>query len=229
MCSKIDELKQFLPLSGIQHFAFCPRQWALIHIEGLWVDNILTVQGNLLHDKVDNPWFNELRKDMIISRSMPVLSKELGLQGIVDIVELTADKAGVPVPGKSGLWSLRPIEYKRGKPKDDHCDAIQLCAQAMCLEEMLNTQIAVGDLFYGQIRRRTEVEFSERLRDEVCFAADTMHRYFDENYVPLALREKKCRACSLVDVCVPELFELKSRVTSYIAGVLGGGQLADTD
>jgi CRISPR-associated exonuclease Cas4 len=162
---------------------------------------------------------------------MPVLSRGLGLQGVADIVELVADENGISVPGKRGSWSLRPVEYKRGKPKDDHCDAIQLCAQAICLEEMLGAQIKTGDIFYGQIRRRVEIVFNEDLRDEVRFTANAMHRHFDENVVPLATSEKKCRACSLIDACAPELFALKSRVDAYIEEALNdnGNRLWDTD
>jgi CRISPR-associated exonuclease Cas4 len=211
-----DDHKDSLPLSGIQHFAFCPRQWALIHIEGIWVENFLTAQGRVMHDKVDDPWFNEMRKGMVTSRSMPVVSKELGLYGVADLVELIPDDQGVPVPGRRGLWRPRPVEYKRGKPKDDDCDAVQLCAQAVCLEEMLDVIIENGDIFYGQIRRRTIVDFNGDLRDKVHHAAKDMHRHFEANLIPLAKKEKKCRACSLIDACNPELLTLKGSVAEYI-------------
>ena len=214
--------EEYLLLSGIQHVAFCPRQWALIHIEGIWSENYLTAQGRLLHDKADDPWFNELRKGKIISRSMPIRSEKLKLQGVADIVELTESEDGVPVPGRAGTWSLCPVEYKRGKPKSEDCDRLQLCAQAMCLEEMLNTHIQRGEIFYGQIRRRSEVDFDESLRANVVRHAAEMHRMFSANELPIGKKEKRCKACSLVDDCYPELGAMAHRVDSYIEKSLNG-------
>jgi CRISPR-associated exonuclease Cas4 len=215
---------EYLLISGIQHFAFCQRQWALICVEGAWTENYLTATGRILHDKADNPWFNEIRKDMIISRSMPLISKELGLQGVADIVELTKNDAGVPVSGRKGRWILHPVEYKRGRPKSDNCDAMQLCAQAMCLEEMLNTSVADGEIFYGQIRRREHVDFTPALRSEVKSVASKMHQYFTEGIVPLGKEEKKCKACSLFDDCNPRLLARRGKVQSYISR-----EIADTE
>jgi len=210
----------YILISGIQHFAFCPRQWALIHIERLWSENFLTAQGRLLHDKVDDPWFNELRKGKVISRSMPIRSDKLRMQGVADIVELTKDEKGSVVPGRTGLWTLLPVEYKRGKPKSEDCDKLQLCAQAICLEEMLNTEVAQGEIFYGQIRRRSEVVFDEKLRDEVVRSAEEMHRMLTENELPPARKENRCRACSLIDECHPELGALAHKVEPYIKRAL---------
>ena len=210
----------YILISGIQHFAFCPRQWALIHIEGLWSENYLTAQGRILHDKVDDPWFNELRKGKIISRSMPIRSDKLKMQGVADIVEFIEDNGGVAVPGRTGLWTLFPVEYKRGKPKSEDCDRLQLCTQAMCLEEMLNTTIPRGEIFYGQIRRRSEVVFDERLRENVAVLAEKMHRMLAGNELPHGKKEKRCRACSLVDDCNPQLSAMANRVDSYIEKAL---------
>jgi len=215
-----EEREEYLLLSGIQHFAFCPRQWALAYIDGVWEENFLTAQGRLLHEKADDPWFNELRKDRIISRSMPVRSDRLRIQGVADIVELTSDDNGVSVPGKKGTWLLRPVEYKRGKPKSEDCDKLQLCAQAMCLEEMLRAEIASGEIFYGQTRRRIEVSFSETLRASVLRIVEKMHEMFTKAEIPIAKREKSCRACSLIDTCQPGLNIRTGKVSVYIERML---------
>jgi CRISPR-associated exonuclease Cas4 len=212
--------EDFLQISGIQHFAFCRRQWALIRIEGVWTENYLTAHGRLLHDKADDPWFNEVRKGMVVSRSMPLVSYRHGLQGVADLVELTKDADGVTVPGRSGKWLLRPVEYKRGKPKDDHCDELQLCAQAMCLEEMLGADILSGEIFYGQIRRRTPVAFTDALRSEVTMSLAEMHELYEAGLVPLAKKEKKCGACSLLNDCCPELFAVRDKVNQYVERTL---------
>ena len=219
--------EEYILISGIQHFAFCPRQWGLIHIEGLWSENYLTAQGRLLHEKVDDPWFNELRKGKIVSRSMPIRSDTLKMQGVADIVELIEDKEGVAVPGRAGLWAIYPVEYKRGKPKSEDCDRLQLCTQAMCLEEMLKTNIPRGEIFYGQIRRRNEVEFDENLRNDVVRLAEEMHRMLAENELPSGKNEKKCRACSLVEDCHPEWNNLAHRVDSYIEKALADDYCSD--
>ena len=210
------EEENYLLLSGIQHFAFCPRQWALIHIDGIWDENYLTAQGQILHEKVDDPWFNESRKGKIICRSMPIRSEQLKLQGVADIVELTDNPDGISVPGRKGTWSLLPVEYKRGRPKSEDCDKLQLCAQAICLEEMLKTSITKGEIFYGQIRRRIDVIFSEQLRKDVVSLASDMHKLYKEGKIPICKKEKHCQACSLINVCSPECIVLKNKVSVYI-------------
>lgn len=211
---------EYLLLSGIQHFAFCPRQWALIHIEGVWTENYLTAQGRQLHDKADDPWFKELRKDKVISRAMPIRSRKLKMQGIADVVELISSDEGVMVPGQQGCWKLHPIEYKRGRPKNENCDMVQLCAQAICLEEMLDTHIPRGAIFYGQTRRRMEVIFSDALRKEVFALANAMHMTFSKNETPIAKKGKQCRTCSLMNDCHPELTLLKNKVDLYIKNAI---------
>ena len=211
---------EYILLSGIQHYAFCPRQWALIHIEGMWSENYLTAQGRLLHDKADDPWFNELRKGKIISRAMPIRSEKLLIQGVADIVELMECAEGVTVPGRPGKWSLYPVEYKRGKPKSEDCDRLQLCAQAICLEEMLDADIPSGEIFYGQIRRRVNVDFDEELRSDVVRITQEMHRVFETNELPHGKKEKHCGACSLVDDCQPGLGTMAHRVEAYIEKAL---------
>ncbi len=209
----VDEL---LPLSGIQHFLFCRRQWALIHIEQQWQENVLTAEGRIMHNRADDPFFTETRNGVITARSVPIASYRLGLSGKCDIVEFTASPDGVKLPGKDGLYSPAPVEYKRGKEKHDHSDEAQLCAQAMCLEEMLATNIPHGWLYYGQTRHRVEIEFTPELRALVKEMSDEMHTYFSRGYTPRVKPFKGCRACSLADVCLPELQGKVMAASKYI-------------
>jgi CRISPR-associated exonuclease Cas4 len=194
-----------LPLSGIQHFYFCRRQWALIHVERQWQDNALTVEGKLLHARADNPFFSETRNGVIAARAMPVASYRLGLYGVCDVVEFTDSPDGVRLHGRQGSYLPAPVEYKRGREKRDPCDELQLCAQAICLEEMLSVQIPVGYLYYGEIRRRVEVTLDAGLRDLVAKIAAEMHAYFERGYTPRVKPSRACKSCSLQDVCLPEL------------------------
>ena len=152
--------EDLLPLSGIQHFAFCRRQWALIHLEQQWQDNMRTVEGDLLHRRAHDEALRERRGGTLILRSLPVVSYTLGLSGQCDVVEFHADPAGVSIHGEDGQWRPFPVEYKRGHPKAHHADELQLCAQAMCLEELLCCSFSAGALFYGEPHRRTLVLFS---------------------------------------------------------------------
>lgn len=202
--------EEWLPLSGIQHFVFCRRQWALIHVERQWQENALTVEGRLLHGRVDDPFFTEKRKGIIIARSVPVASPVLGLQGVCDVVEFTAVESnpsmeGVHLPTRDGRYLPAPVEYKRGREKHDHCDEAQLCAQAMCLEDMLAVSIPFGYLYYGQTRHRVPVEISGELRDIVRKASREMHDYFGRAYTPRVKPSRACRSCSLADLCLPML------------------------
>lgn len=210
-----------LPISDIQHFAFCKRQWGLIRIEGVWQENFLTAQGRILHERVDDPWFNEMRKNMIVARSMPLISQRLGFQGIADLIEFRKEDSGVVIKGRAGRWGIVPVEYKRGRPKDEDCDALQLCVQAVCLEEMLGAQIPCGEIFYGTIRRRTTIDFSPELRKRAEEIAKEMHQIFEAGEVPVAKMNKACNACSLKDVCSPQWDKLNNRVNRYIEEALG--------
>jgi CRISPR-associated exonuclease Cas4 len=205
-----------LPLSGIQHFLFCRRQWALIHVERQWQENALTVEGRLLHQRVDNPFFTETRKDVITARAVPVASYRLGLSGVCDVVEFTASPGGVQLPGRAGFYLPAPVEYKRGHEKSDPCDEAQLCAQALCLEEMLAVSIPAGSLYYGETRHRVAVELTAELRALVRSMADEMHAYFQRGYTPRVKTSKACRSCSLADVCLPELQEKAVAASQYI-------------
>lgn len=207
---------ELLPLSGIQHFLFCRRQWALIHIEMQWQDNVLTVEGKQLHERVDDPFFVETRHHVIISRSVPVASYTLGISGICDVVEFVRADDGVRLPGREGYYQPTPIEYKRGRPKRDPIDEAQLCAQAMCLEEMLSVTIPRAYLYYGQTCHREPVELTEELRRLVRDATAEMHAYMARGYTPRVKISKACRSCSLVDLCLPGLQEKPSSATIYI-------------
>lgn len=220
--------EDLLPLSGIQHFLFCRRQWALIHVEMQWKENALTAEGRIMHKRVDDPFFTETRNGVITARSVPVASYQLGLSGICDVVEfipsppspLPAGEGcrdeGVRLPNREGLYLPAPVEYKRGKPKRDPVDEAQLCAQAMCLEEMLSTNIPRGYLYYGQTRHREEVEFTPQLRTLVQEMSAEMHNYFSRGYTPRVKIHKGCRSCSLADICLPVLNEKVVAASKYI-------------
>lgn len=199
-----------LPLSGLQHLLFCERQAALIHVERIWVDNPLTVEGTHLHERADSGE-NESRGDLRIVRGLPLRCIRLGLSGKADVVELRrltpeeeVAEAGASLPGLPGFWRAFPVEYKRGRPKSHRADEVQLCAQALCLEEMLGIAVPVGALFYGQPRRRTEVIFDSALRQTTEDAAARFHELMKSGVTPKPVREPKCDRCSLLDVCLPE-------------------------
>lgn len=195
----------YLMISGIQHFKFCRRQWALIHIEQQWAENAHTAVGELMHKKVHDPTLREKRKDVIIARALPVSSRELGISGECDLVEFHRCEEGIKLHGHRGYYSVYPIEYKKGKPKISEEDKLQLAAQAMCLEEMFMTEIPEGALFYGETRRREPVEITEMLRDEVKSMFREMHEYYARKYTPKVKYSKSCNACSLKDICLPRL------------------------
>jgi CRISPR-associated exonuclease Cas4 len=208
--------EEWLPLSGIQHFVFCRRQWALIHIEQQWQENVLTAEGRLMHNRADDPFFTEKRGEVIIARSVPVASPSLGLTGICDVVEFTSAAEGVQLPGREGFYQPAPIEYKRGRKKHDPCDEAQLCAHAMCLEEMLAISIPYGYVFYGQTRHRVQVDITDELRTLVQKAANEMHAYFRRGYTPRVRPSKACQSCSLVEICLPNLQHNTVPASHYI-------------
>jgi len=216
--------EDLLPLSGIQHFLFCRRQWALIHVEMQWKDNVLTVEGKQMHQRVDDPFFTETRNGVVIARALPVASYRLGLSGKCDVVEfvpsppapLPGGEGGMRLPKREGFYLPAPVEYKRGSPKREPVDEAQLCAQAMCLEEMLSTTIPRGYLYYGQTRHREEVEFTSQLRTLVEEMSAEMHHYFSRGYTPKVKTHKGCRSCSLADACLPVLQENIVAASKYI-------------
>lgn len=213
---------ELLALSGIQHFVFCRRQWALITIEKQWQDNLLTVQGKQLHQRVDDPFSTEVRNGVITTRAMPVASYRLGLYGVCDVVEFTPSDAGVRLPGRAGCYQPTPVEYKRGREKIDACDEAQLCAQAMCLEEMLLAHIPTAYLFYGEPRRRVEVNLTADLRALVERSAAEMHQYFERGHTPRVKPSKACRSCSLADLCLPALQDRSGAASKYIQAHING-------
>ena len=201
----IDFSEDLLPLSGLQHFAFCRRQWALIHLEQQWQENLRTVEGGLLHRRAHDEAARERRSDTLILRGLQVVSHQLGLSGQCDVVEFHATPKGVPLQGEEGLWQPYPVEYKRGKPKSHQADELQLCAQAMCLEEMLCCEIPCGYIYYGETRHREEIAIEDVLRKKVRDMFLEMHKYYEQRYTPKVKRTRSCNACSLKDVCVPAL------------------------
>lgn len=208
-------------ISGIQHFMFCRRQWALIHVEQQWEENYFTVDGQLKHERVDNPEIHEKRKDTISIRALPVKSQALGLTGKCDVVELNEDGEGIYFPQYDGNYSVTPIEYKRGRTKEDYSDKLQLLAEAYCLEEMLATRIEKGYLFYFETRRREEVCFTDELREYLIQAVEEMHSYLKRGYTPKVKTSKRCKTCSLKDICLPILNENRN-VEQYIQGRIEG-------
>lgn len=214
---------ELLALSGIQHIAFCERQWALIHIERQWAENLRTVEGQHLHNKVNNPFIFESRGNEIIARSVPIVSYSLGLYGIADIIEFekTENKENaIKIPHKNGYYIPYPVEYKRGKEKMDDRDEVQLCAQAICLEEMFNIKINKAYIYYGETRHRIEIELNNNLRDRVDKLSQKMHDLFKKGITPKAEKKKGCKLCSLIDICMPNLSDKKLKVSEYIEKAL---------
>ncbi|MEI7024994.1 CRISPR-associated protein Cas4 [Paenibacillus sp. y28] len=207
--------EEYLLLSGIQHFNFCRRQWALIHIEQQWEENVLTVEGTHLHHKADQPTIREKRGDKLIVRALPVYSRQLGITGICDVVEFIRDPGGIPLAGEEGLYLPYPVEYKRGKPKRNDSDRSQLIAQLMCLEEMLVCQLSSGYLYYDEIKHRVEVTVTPADREQVKKSLSEMHHYFQRNHTPKVKTGPHCQSCSLQRVCLPEMLNQRT-VSSFI-------------
>lgn len=207
-----------LMLSGIQHFVYCPRQWALIHIEQVWADNRYTAEGQILHKQVDDPFYRQKNGKYVSLRSVSISSKALGLYGFTDVVELhPSEKADNCIchPSYHGYWKPFPVEYKRGHTKPDERDEVQLAAQVICLEEMYDIRINYAYLFYWEVRRREEIAINENLRQMTKQYADEMHHIFRMGGVPKAEKSRKCHNCSLFDICLPET-KVKSSVKYYL-------------
>lgn len=192
------EVDDLMPLSGLQHLIFCERQFALIHVEQLWAENALTISGRQLHERADLP--GESRGASVrVARALPLRSDRLRLSGKADVVEFHRETGDAGVI----LWRPFPVEYKRGRPKTGGADEVQLCAQAICLEEMLRLEVPRGALFYGKTRRRKTVEFTPVLRSRVESAARRCHELFDARVTPRVARHKGCDRCSLLELCLP--------------------------
>lgn len=195
----------YLMMSGIQHFSFCRRQWALIHLEQQWAENLRTTEGQLLHRRCHDETFHEKRGNLLVVRGMRVVSHRLKMTGTCDVVEFHADPEGIALEGFPGHWLPVPVEYKHGSPKINDADRLQLCAQAMALEEMLVCTIPQAFLFYAETRRRETVELTPELRQKAQSMAEEMSRLFARGYTPKVKPGKHCNACSLKELCLPAL------------------------
>lgn len=207
-----------LMLSGIQHYMFCPRQWALIHIEQQWAENRLTTEGQLLHKNVDNPFYRQKNGDTITLRSLHIASKRLGLYGITDAVELIPSDSpedSITHNRYPGYWKPYPVEYKRGHSKPDERDEVQLAAQAMCLEEMYGINIPYGALYYDEVKHRETIAISDGLRKTTQQCAKQMHDIFKSGIMPKPVKASHCRNCSLKDICMPEMSDC-TQVKTYL-------------
>ncbi len=199
---------ELLPISALQHLMFCPRQCALIHTEQVWDDNVLTAEGRIAHENVDEGGA-ESRSGRRIVYGLPLRSFRLGLIGKADVVEIFG----------AGGERVRafPVEHKRGRPKQKDCDRVQLCAQALCLEEMLGVTVEEGALFYGKTRRRENVVFDSGLRKLTVTAAKELHRLLGSGVTPRAEYGKKCKSCSLIEHCLPKISRPGRSVKRYLA------------
>ena len=201
--------EQLLPISALQHLLFCERQCALIHIEGLWAENRLTVEGRHLHENAhEGP--DETRDGVRIVRGLPLRSLRLGLVGKADVVEFRSHESA------AALSKPFPVEYKRGRPKRHDADRVQLCAQALCLEEMLGVAVPAGALFYGRTRRRFDVSLDEALRRLTEETAQRLHALIAAGRTPRAVREPKCDSCSLLNLCLPDALRPRLSATRYV-------------
>lgn len=209
-----------LQLSGLQHYAFCPRQWGLIHVEGLWKENLLTVEGSIQHEKAHNDQAAERRGELLLLRGLRVRSARLGVSGTCDVVEFRVDNKGVTLRGREGRWLPYPVEYKHGSPKDIDADRLQVCVQAMCLEEMLCCPIPEAALFYETIRRRERVSLDESLRAEAERLLVQMRDLVKRGRTPGAKPSSKCKSCSIADLCLPTLNRVEN-ASAYLDRRIG--------
>lgn len=200
-----------LMISALQHFLFCPRQCALIHIEQQWTENIFTAEGRILHERVHTAG-KESRRKVKVEFDVPIRSLQLGVVGRGDIVEFHLQD--------DGIWLPFPVEYKRGRPKKDDSDRVQLCAQAICLEEMLAVRIPTGALYYGKKKRRLEVEFDENLRQTTNDTAERLHDLLSRRSTPLPEYSPACESCSFLESCLPEVAGKKNKVAKYMETLL---------
>lgn len=230
---------QLIPISALQHLLFCERQCALIHVERQWAESRSTVEGKQLHRKAHRDrgaW----QDGVYIARGLRLQSQSLGLWGQADVVEFrtptgqspstqagrVADPTRLIGAGELSHWLVTPVEYKRGRPKQNDCDRVQLCAQALCLEEMLGVSIERGSLFYGKLRRRVEVAFEASLRAKTLTAVARLRELVASGVTPRAVREKKCDACSLLEICLPDAM-VKASARRYLDGELTKSVAAD--
>jgi CRISPR-associated exonuclease Cas4 len=208
--------EDLLPISALQHWLYCPRQCALIHLEQAWAENKFTAEGRVMHERAHDG-LDESRSGLRITRGLPAASCTLGITGQCDVVEFHAD------------GTIRPVEYKRGKPKDHRADEVQLCAQAMCLEEMRQITIMAGDLYYGEKRRRTEVLFDNDLRTLVQETINAFRHCIHSGITPLADYDpRRCDACSLIEQCQPHALRFKRGVSLWFQAQVSSSILTDS-
>ncbi len=198
----------FIMISALQHYVYCPRQCGLIHVDDVWHENLYTVRGNILHEKVDTDTY-ETRGTKKTVRGLRIHSFRLGITGRCDVVEFKETKNGEVI---------MPVEFKSGEPKNDISDKVQLCAQVFCLEEMLNTKITHGAFFYGKIRRRDVVEIDNELRLQTESIIASVREIVSKKILPAAEYTAKCRNCSLQDICQPKAMN-KRKLQQYIKGL----------
>lgn len=199
--------EDLIQLSAIQHYAFCRRQCALIHIEQVWIENYFTADGRQMHEKAHEETI-ENRKDIRIERGIPLRSTFYGLSGKADVIEYHKSE--------NKKWIPFPVEYKRGKPKMDDCDKVQICAQTLCLEEMMKINILNGALYYGKTKHRYDIVFDDVLRQETIKIINEVRAFIEERITPKPNYSKKCDSCSLLEMCMPKSLEKTSRVNDYI-------------
>ncbi len=214
--------EDLLPISALQHLMFCPRQCALIHIEQIWSENRLTAEGRILHERV-HAADAESRRDLRVVRGLRLRSLNLGLIGIADVVEFHRDDKGVEIARLRGRWRVTPVEYKRGRPKPTICDEVQLCAQAICLEEMLGADIPAATIFYGQPRRRHNVALDAVLREATLRTAVRLHDLIADGVTPPPVFEKKCLSCSLFADCMPKTAGGRRSAKAYLETAIDDG------
>lgn len=206
------DIEDSLAISGLQHFSYCKRQWALIHIEGLWQDNTLTAQGSDLHARAHDHEQSSFRDGILTIRSLPLSSKRLGLYGEADVVEFYPSESGISIEGYSGCFTPQICEYKRGHSKLSNCDRLQVCAQSICLEEMLACSIKTAALFYGEPRRREKLDLTDTLRLQIATMCSEMHGMVERMTIPKPEYKRGCESCSLISTCIPKM---KFKIGSY--------------
>jgi CRISPR-associated exonuclease Cas4 len=198
--------EDLIQISALQHYAFCKRQCALIHIEQVWTENVFTAEGRIMHEKAHEENFR-YEKGIKIESGVPIRSLKYGVTGKADIIEYRQNEKGERLPF--------PIEYKRGRPKIEDCDRIQLCAQAICIEEMTGLNVTEGDIFYGRTRRRCSVFFNKELRALTADSIDEIRGFLNKGITPAPDYSKKCESCSLADNCLPKAIQKKTNMTMY--------------
>lgn len=207
---------EFLQLSGIQHFSFCRRQWALIHIEEVWKENVLTAEGRIVHERVHDRMQTESRGEELTVRGLPIKSETLGVSGECDAVVFTKSEHGAVLCGREGTWNVLPVEYKHGHSKVNDCDRLQATAQAMCLEEMFCCPVDRAALYYYETRRREYIDLTSELRVKVRQMFEEMHDLYKRGYTPRVKPSAGCSRCSLCDLCLPKLMKRKENASAYI-------------